>query len=476
VLGLPVIEEIKDALDGTAKATGPLAEVVREVDGLKQDLDSLSKSSGVRGDILGDIPEALGTAENLLAEMMPLAQAGARSFREIENAVAGWTSSAGFETFISTMAKYAPEATQAILNLAGALGGDIGTDLENLAPHAAQFINELAQIATELNGPLDTALVDGGAAAQGLMTAFGQLAEPTAKAGDNFRLTAHEADGFSASLAKTAEIASGPVGMIVGLGRDLRNLVDPSHGAAAATAAAGRGMSLAAAQADEMKNAVTSLSDALSKYLDPAAEADQAAITYRNDLATLNTDLRASGDQIGLGTQAMRDSFSAYVQVATDAEAYSKQLLDVNHNADGARRVLENAIGALDATGVHSREAATLVHDLTEALDSIPRLVDVTIATHYLSYGDGSTGGGTYGHKPIPGNEAYIGAGAGGSLPRSGLGSGADMNINVKVEIQGMSGPAFEQQLARHIQSSLGDFASRNSGSFIVLPGKRVGS
>lgn len=476
VLALPVIQKLDAALTGTGKATGPILQAADAIRQFKTEFQGLSQESGIGRDFLGDIPEALSTADRLLEQMIPLAQAGARSFREIEDALQGAVNSSGFTQLIDTLARYAPEATAAIINLAGALGGDIGSALEELAPQAASFTNTLASLVTELRGPLGAALVDGATAVQGLAKGFDEVSAPFDQMIGLFHTGASAANVFSNAIAKTVEVASGPVGMAVELGRDLKNLISPLHQASSgsdqlgsASRTLGSGMSVAESDAASLKDAVSALSSAFSKSLDPAAQADQAAITYRNDLATLNTDLKSSHDQIGLNSSSMRDSFSAYVSVANDAKAYSQQLLNVNHNAGGARAALENAITALEATGVHSQEAERLIEGLKAALASIPRHIesDITIATHYVSYGYGSTGGGTYGHKPIPGNEQFIGAGAG-----PGGGSGP-VNINVKVDLaHTMSTPHAQQALAGHVHDAILDFASRNAGSFLVLPGK----
>jgi phage-related protein len=149
---------VKKLQQDWAGMSPPIAQAVKQILAFKNEFESLSRSSGIQGAVLGDLTKALQIARQVLPEIIPLAQAGAKAISGLLTSIGQGLQSAGFRQFLSVMTSMVVPATQAITRLAFTILGVLGNALEQLAPLSIPFINFVSQLIGALGGPAVAAL------------------------------------------------------------------------------------------------------------------------------------------------------------------------------------------------------------------------------------------------------------------------------------------------------------------------------
>lgn len=136
----------------------PIRQAVQQLLAFKQEFETLAQKSGIQSAVLGDLTKALAIARQVLPELIPLAQAGARAIGGLLSSIGQGLASSGFRQFLQVMTSLVVPATQAITRLAFTILGILGQALEQLAPMSIPVINVLNVLLQALGGPVIAAL------------------------------------------------------------------------------------------------------------------------------------------------------------------------------------------------------------------------------------------------------------------------------------------------------------------------------
>lgn len=373
-LAYPDIKQVIDILNGTSTgpSSGPIAQAVTEIRDLEAAYKQVSASSGIGQNLISDaLPKTIEAVENVLGDLAPLAKAGATSIDEIASAVDRVTGSSGFKSFLGDLAQQAPADTDAILNLAGAVGGGLSQAFESAGPHVATTIDEIANLVSELSGPFATAVGFTTQAIGGISGALSGAVGFMKAAGDDI------SGVFDTFTSKTREIN----GQDVGKGPDafaagLRAIHQPdvltflgaltgnsklteegmlgtaqaakkaatsiaqagteSHSTSSATSEFAQEMATAASGAGTLTSRVSALTTALSSEGDATAGALGSMATFHQQLLTTETAMAASGNKAGYLTKQSQAAAAAFATLYGDAKSASGAILQTGGTASQA--------------------------------------------------------------------------------------------------------------------------------------------
>jgi hypothetical protein len=126
-------------------------------------------------------------------------------------------------------------------------------------------------------------------------------------------------------------------------------------------------------------DAVKALKDALDLLAGKALSADEAAITFRNNIAALTKALHASHGSMSLNTQAGRDARQAFDSAAQSALDLAARIKDSTGSTDKARASLRRSIAALKDSAGNSDYAKAAIGRLQAAYNELgPAAVTAT--------------------------------------------------------------------------------------------------
>jgi SLT domain-containing protein len=275
------------------------------------------------------------------------------------------------------MAKTAAPDTQLLGKLVVDLTNDLPGLLTQLQPVATELL-QAADATARLVGASEKAVAWEQAhttSAKGNATALGVLASALKTALPGFT----EADAAQKLLSATASHST--------------SALDAQGNAAAA----------AAAKTLTLAQQVTHLGDAYSAALTPLLAYSGAQVTQADDAASLQKALKASHDQIGLGTAAQRASFSAANTYIGDLLTTSAAAQKSGRGLDAQISSIRSALPALEhvrgGTRAYWEEVQNLVGWLNRLNAEKAITERVTVFgngqwTRNATTGPGSTGGG----------------------------------------------------------------------------------
>jgi SLT domain-containing protein len=292
--------------------------------------------SGILGPLKGELaafdaslkPEVLqifgtgaGIAQRALHDLQPVAAATGKALDGVLGQVGAEFRSGQWQQFFAFMARTAGPDMQL-------LGANI-TDLIRILP---QLLTNLQPIATELLQTTDAAVKLIGAADR-LGTAAGNLGSSSKQSSSGMDLLTNAVKRAVVSIIPGAGAAD-----LFRLG--VSKIAGSSPGAASGITAVAAASADAAPKVATLAQQVTHLGDAYSAALSPLLAYSNAQIAQADDAVKLQKALKASHDQIGLGTAAQRASFSA-------ADTYIQDLLTTSSAAQKSGRGLDAQISSI---------------------------------------------------------------------------------------------------------------------------------
>lgn len=133
----------------------------------------------------------------------------------------------------------------------------------------------------------------------------------------------------------------------------------------------------------DAKERLTSLTNALNIYFNPAVAADQAAIQLKNDQVTLARALRASGGETGKLTQKQRDARDAFNNYITQVASAASSAFQATGRTSSYTRVINAALPFLERAAGHNK---ALRHEIQLLIDTERRMrseqVNITVSAH----------------------------------------------------------------------------------------------
>lgn len=368
-LAYPQLKQVYDILTGATPGSGQgvIGQAVSEVRNLETAFKQASSQSGIGDNLLSKaLPAGIEAIENVLGDLGPVAKAGATSIDDIAGAVDRVTGSSGFKSFLGSIAAQAPADTQAILGLAGAVGGALSQAWEQAGPHVAATIDQMTGAVNELAGPTATAVTDATIGVGGFAGALAG-AVGAAKAGTDFlegqfqRLsgnvdeTAHSAQDFTAAnraiqqpgviswlealAGNTDAVKDGFKSSVAAADQNARATGQVSvqaQAAARAQSAFSQDMAIAAGNSGTLASRVTALGTALSNEGDATDAALGGLVSFHQQLEATKTAMAASGDKAGYMTKQSLATAAAFATLYGTAKAASGAILQTGGTAQQA--------------------------------------------------------------------------------------------------------------------------------------------
>lgn len=284
---------------------------------------------------------------------------------------------AGYRKYIGTL-EQTKNATQAIYNLPQGEGTFVGRglaqtnkDLQTAQVHYANLTSNIERFGHQ----------------QGLDTI--QTMELAKAAGVNAR-----------QLAATGQQANNAMSKMTAYAEKERD-------AASSTAAFSSQMEIANGLAGSLSTRVQALGAAMGDLFNPTLDMINTTNQLDNDMATLKTDLAASGDKVGTFTQAQRDAGTQMAQTVKDAILNAQAIKEVTGSSDKAAAPLMAMRAELESLGVKGGEVGTVIRDLDTAIAALKdKTVNISVLVHEAF---SSTGG----SPMIPGTLQHMFAGGG---------------------------------------------------------------
>jgi hypothetical protein len=148
VFAIPTIMQVTGALGDTkaqlAALPAPIRMVVEEIRNLEGEWKSLSAQFQLP--VIQLFSQAIGIAETLMEDLVPLAHAGTQAVSIMMDALGNGVDSQGFTDFLAMLTRLVVPATKAITQLAGVILGILGQAITQLAPISVPFVNMLTQL------------------------------------------------------------------------------------------------------------------------------------------------------------------------------------------------------------------------------------------------------------------------------------------------------------------------------------------
>lgn len=137
--------------------------------------------------------------------------------------------------------------------------------------------------------------------------------------------------------------------------------------------------SLAYNQATTATGAYTS---ALNSLYGMYGNTSQAEASLTTDLIGLTGQITKGTDAVNLNTDAGAKNFTAFDQVANQAETYAEKLYTQTQNSGLATQALQESVTALDKAASHAGLTTTQISLLNTELFGVPKAKDITFTTN----------------------------------------------------------------------------------------------
>jgi hypothetical protein len=148
LFAVPTIMQVTGALGDTKaqldKLPAPIRLAATEFKNLEAEWKSLSAQFAMP--VVQLFSQAIGIAETLMEDLVPLAHAGTQAVSILMNALGNGIDSKGFSDFLAMLTKLVVPATQAVTRLAGVILGILGQAITQLGPISVPFVNMLTQM------------------------------------------------------------------------------------------------------------------------------------------------------------------------------------------------------------------------------------------------------------------------------------------------------------------------------------------
>jgi hypothetical protein len=418
-LGLAAVGVAKPVADAAQKTGGLAANMSKlnpeqqalavSILGLGKQYDAFQKA--LQPEVLGIFNTGIKLAGGLLRDIQPVAAATGKALDGFLGQIDAEFRSRTWQDFFGFMAAQA------------------GPDMKLLAGAILPLLDTLPKLLTDIQ-PIAVQFLQAAAGAARLGDAAVTLNEKIQHLGTQ----ADHSGGFVGRLAGAAKQALGQIlpgiPAAQALGKWLGVLGSNSDKAGTSTGKAGDAFKGAWPKAQSYAQWVAASAKATTDLANAQSAAVSTQLAYGNDILTSANDaqtfhdkLKASAGQIGLHTQAQRDSFGAANQYIGDLARQATTAIQSGHGTDAAIAAIRNGLPALDSAKTKNKQYWQEVATLVAYLRKLEFIKFITTPIHVLGSGKWSVTGTTItpgaAHGPQNIGAAPGGFAAGGRVPFS---------------------------------------------------------
>jgi hypothetical protein len=409
----PVIATLGIGLGGLGLAAFGVSKNAKlmktELAPLKDEFRSFSES--LQPEVLDAFGSGVRLAGHLLHDIQPIAAATGKALDGVLGQIDAEFQSGTWQDFFGFMARTAGPDMQLLGNVFVQLADDIPPILTQLQPLAEGFLKDTDAILKLVNaGTTAVAWEHQHAAAvsnnTGLLGRFGHAAE---KAFEQMFPGVKAAGQLKGALDKMGT-SSDKAGQSTGRAGDAFKGAWPKAQSYA---------QWVQASAKATTNLATAQNAAVSAQLAYGND----ILTSANDAETFRQKLKASAGQVGLHTQAQRDSFGAANTYIGDLARQATTAVKSGHGTDAAITAIRNGLPALDSAKTKNRQYWQEVKTLDAYLHQLELIKFISTPIHVTGTGKWSVTGTTItpgvAHGPQNIGAAPGGFAGGGRVPFS---------------------------------------------------------
>ena len=388
-LGLAAVGVAKPVADAAQKTGGLAANMSKlnpEQQALAVSILGLGKQyaafqKALQPEVLGVFNTGIKLAGGLLHDIQPVAAATGKAFGAFLGQVDAEFRSRTWQQFFGFMAQQA------------------GPDMKLLAGAILPLLDTLPKLLTDIQ-PIAVQLLQAAGGALRLADAAVTLNDKIQKLG----VHAGQSGGF---LGRFADAGKKALGTLVpgipaaqALGKWLGVIGDNSDKAGTGTAKAGDAFKGAWPKAQSYAQWVAASAKATTDLANAQSAAVSTQLAYGNDILTSANDaqtfhdkLKASANQIGLHTQAQRDSFGAANTYIGDLARQATAAIQSGHGTDAAITAIRNGLPALDSAKTKNRQYWQEVQTLVNYLHKLEFIKFINTPIHVTGTGKWSVTG-----------------------------------------------------------------------------------
>jgi hypothetical protein len=348
--------------------------VAKSILGLGKQYDQFQNA--LKPEILTIFNQGIKIAGGLLKDIQPVAAATGKAFSGFLGQLDKEFSSGQFQQFFKFMADTAGPDMKLLGDNIVNLIGLLPTLLEDLQPLAQGFL-EASDNALKLAGSIAN---------------FGKSTDKTSNSvGTNVGLL-----GFLSKAVANVTSFMKPGGVYTGA------LNTALAGIPGNAGKAGDGLHATAVKAQSYAQWVAASAKATTDLANAQSAAVSTQLAYGNDILTSANDaqtfhdkLKASANQIGLHTQAQRDSFGAANTYIGDLARQATAAIQSGHGTDAAITAIRNGLPALDSAKTKNRQYWEEVRTLVSYLNKLELIKFINTPIHVTGTGKWSVTGTT---------------------------------------------------------------------------------
>ena len=379
----PVIATLGVGLGGLGLAALGVAKnqklMAAELAPLKAQFADFTKA--LQPTVLSIFNTGIKVAGGLLHDIQPVAQATGKAFDGFLGQIDAEFRSRTWQNFFGFMAQQA------------------GPDMKLLANAILPLLDTLPKLLTDIQ-PIAVQLLQAAGGALKLADAAVTLNDKIQKLGTH----AGQSGGFLGRFADAGKKALGQllpgIPAAQALGKWLGVIGDNSDKAGTGTAKAGDAFKGAWPKAQSYAQWVAASAKATTDLANAQNAAVSAQLAYGNDILTSANDaqtfhdkLKASAGQIGLHTQAQRDSFGAANTYIGDLARQATTAITSGHGTDAAITAIRNGLPALDSAKTKNRQYWEEVRTLVSYLNKLELIKFINTPIHVTGTGKWSVTG-----------------------------------------------------------------------------------
>jgi hypothetical protein len=379
----PVIATLGVGLGGLGLAAFGVAKnqklMAAELAPLKAEFADFTKA--LQPAVLGVFNTGIKLAGGLLHDIQPVAQATGKAF----------------DSFLGTIdAEFRSRTWQ---DFFGFMAAQAGPDMKLLAGAILPLLDTLPKLLTDIQPIAVEFLKAAGGAAR--------LADAAVTLNEKIQHLGSQADHSSGMLGRIADAGKKALAQMLpgipaaqALGKWLGTVGDNSDKAGKSTASAGEAFKGAWPKAQSYAQWVQASAVATTNLANAQNAAVSAQLAYGNDILTSANDaetfrqkLKASAGQIGLHTQAQRDSFGAANTYIGDLARQATAAITSGHGTDAAITAIRNGLPVLDTAKTKNKQYWQEVATLNSYLKQLELIKFINTPIHVTGTGKWSVTG-----------------------------------------------------------------------------------
>ena len=364
--------------------------LAKSILGLGKQYDAFQKS--LEPQVLGIFGKGIVLAGHLMNDLQPIAKATGIALEHVLGRIDAEFRSGTWQKFFTWMAQNA------------------GPDINLLGDAFINLLDALPQILEDLQ-PVATGLLKVTDAAAKALGPLGKLGDAAVKSNQAQMHAASSLDSWTTKITNAVPGFKAVNDSITADQNALKRLFGIAPSAGDATKKVGDQAQTSAVHVQSMADAVNNPNKAESTSPNTQLDHSNALITAANDAKTLRDDLKLSSGQVGLHTQAQRNSFSAANQYISDLSNAAKQAVASGKGAKGAASAIQSGLPTLERAAAHNRTLWQTVQTLKDWLDKLRLEKPIQEKINVLGLGKWSVAAATHAIAQGPGGSAAKAAG-----------------------------------------------------------------